>query len=218
MLSHKCRVKCSLSFNVWYVSVVLTGWQMSLSPSQTWTSQWSHTVETFSSRWNRKELNLNMERLSLAFSKIVTVLSEEQLSGDKNCFHFEFIQWSVTETFFKFSSIWCCAAFTPLECRTHWHDMKVWWESKAVCPSSSPKLLNFRLQKADDLLCWTCCDNIVDAMCVFNQLNMFHIVPVDDETPPLLVCRVRSRSGPAVVDYNFKSERCSKPWENDYGW
>lgn len=60
---------------------------MSLSPSQTWTSQWSHTVETFSSRWKRNELNLNMERLSLAFSKIVTVLSEEQLLADKNCFN-----------------------------------------------------------------------------------------------------------------------------------
>lgn len=73
----------------WYrsISVVLTGVQMSLSPSQTWTSQWSHTVETFSSRWKRNELNLNMERLSLAFSKIVTVLSEEQLMADKNCFN-----------------------------------------------------------------------------------------------------------------------------------
>lgn len=69
------------------ISVILTGVQMSLSPSQTWTSQWSHTVETFSSRWKRNELNLNMERLSLAFSKIVTVLSEEQLLADKNCFN-----------------------------------------------------------------------------------------------------------------------------------
>lgn len=69
------------------ISVILTGVQMSLSPSQTWTSQWSHTVETFSSRWKRNELNLNMERLSLAFSKIVTVLSEEQLMADKNCFN-----------------------------------------------------------------------------------------------------------------------------------
>lgn len=38
-------------------------------------------MDTFSSRWKRKELNLNMERLSLAFSKMVTVLSEEQLLG-----------------------------------------------------------------------------------------------------------------------------------------
>lgn len=66
--------------------VVLTGWQTSLSPSHTWTSQWSQTVDTFSSRWKRNELNLNMERLSLAFSKIVTVLSEEQLLDDKDGF------------------------------------------------------------------------------------------------------------------------------------
>ncbi|KAK0131925.1 Guanylate cyclase 2G [Merluccius polli] len=39
----------------------------------------SQTVETFSKRWKRKELNLNMDLLSLAFSKMVTVLSEEQL-------------------------------------------------------------------------------------------------------------------------------------------
>lgn len=61
----------------------LTGWHSSLSPSQTWTSQWSHTVETFSSRWKRKEWNLKVERLSLAFSKIVTVLSEGQLLEDE---------------------------------------------------------------------------------------------------------------------------------------
>lgn len=43
-------------------------------------------MDTFSSRWKRNELNLNMERLSLAFSKIVTVLSEEQLLDDKDGF------------------------------------------------------------------------------------------------------------------------------------
>lgn len=63
--------------------VILTGWQKSFSPSHTWTSQWSQTVDTFSNRWKRNELNLNMERLSLAFSKMVTVLSDEQL-GSKN--------------------------------------------------------------------------------------------------------------------------------------
>lgn len=63
---------------------VLTGWQTSLSASHTCTSQWSHTVDTFSSRWKRKELNLKVERLSLAFSKILTVLSEEQLTGGRN--------------------------------------------------------------------------------------------------------------------------------------
>lgn len=63
----------------WSRRALLTGRQTSLSPSHTWTSQCSHTVDTFSSRWKRNELNLNMERLSLAFSKMVTVLSEEQL-------------------------------------------------------------------------------------------------------------------------------------------
>lgn len=34
----------------------------------------------------------------------------------------------------------------------------------------------------------------------------FTIVPVNDQTPPLVVCRIRRWSGPAVVYYNFKSE------------
>lgn len=55
---------------------------MILSLSHTWTSQCSHTVDTLSSRWKRKELNLKVERLSLAFSKMVTVWSEAQLSED----------------------------------------------------------------------------------------------------------------------------------------
>ncbi len=41
-------------------------------------------------------------------------------------------------------------------------------------------------------------------------MNISDFVPVNDETPPLLVCGVRSGGGPAVVYYNFEPERHRK--------